>query len=449
MAKKNLLPSFNNPRRRIHKPSQSKRYLGNNYSELLRIEQEGPRNREERRALEKYYRRSGKGKYSTSASLNQPSISKKEYQKALKEHKYFRDEIVGPEPSFEDKIALKNGREYLKQLRSQMAGPKKRFISSEDELNKATYQRELNAYKHFRDEIIGPEPSFEDKIALKNWREYLNQLRDRSKKADEFFEAELNPYKDFTTTAEELEKATRFRDESIGNFIHEKVEEIYAQEKQDELEDKYAAKQIRDLAKRDKAEVELFPESSPSEIKAAQLNEALDIATELQKDFKYGNGKYTQYLEPLMDVLDELGYDYDLKQFEGKNFLYQNVRFTELPDDPRVNQLVDKILGLQWSSYENYQDMLEENAQAAGIDSVENFAVLANVMESSAAWAIAKRDAPNSDQIKTNWVELYDKAEEAYTEGLLNKFIDEVLGHPDNFTLTKVDEWLTDALKGD
>ena len=63
MAKKNLLPSFNNPRRRIRKPSRSKRYLGNNYSELLRIEQEGPRNREERRALAKYYRRNGKGKY--------------------------------------------------------------------------------------------------------------------------------------------------------------------------------------------------------------------------------------------------------------------------------------------------------------------------------------------------------------------------------------------------
>ena len=402
MAKKNLLPSFNNPRRRIHKPSQSKRYLGNNYSGLLRIEQEGPRNREERRALEKYYRRSSKGKYYKPAGVSTS---------------------------------------------------KKGFISTEASLSDATSAYKRNKYKYLKesdkdidvlelDKLMGEIPLANKRAARA--KEVLLQEKREAKDLKKLLGEDT-----FTTTAEELEKATRFRDESIGNFIHEKVEEIYAQEKQDELEDKYAAKQIRDLAKRDKAEVELFPESSPSEIKAAQLNEALDIATELQKDFKYGNGKYTQYLEPLMGVLDELGYDYDLKKFEGKNFLYQNVRFKELPNDPRVNQLVDKILGLQWSSYENYQDMLEENAQAAGISNVENFAVLANVMESSAAWAIAKRDAPNSDQIKTNWVELYDKAEEAYTEGLLNKFIEEVLGHPDNFTLTKVDEWLTDALKGD
>jgi len=392
MAKKNLLPSFNNPRRRIRKPSKTKRYLGNNYSELLRIEQQGPRNREERRALEKYYRRSGKGKYYKPAGMST------------------------------SKGALK---------------------STEATLSEATSAYKSNKLKNLRT------AESRNEVEIKNLTNEIELSNKRAARARDFFNEEKKIKAEFTTSAEEIEKARRYRDESIGNQIYEQVEAIYAQERQDELEDKYAAEQIRDLARRDEAEVELFPESSPSEIKAARLNEALDIATELQKDFKYGNGKYTQYLEPLLKRLDELGYDYDLKQFEGKNFLYQNVRFKELPDDARVNQLVDKILSLNYSSYENYQNMLEENAQAAGITGVENFAVLASVMESSAAWQIAKKNAPDSEQIKTNWVRLYDIAEEAYTEGLLDLFITEVIAHPDDYTLDKAEELITNALKGD
>lgn len=244
-------------------------------------------------------------------------------------------------------------------------------------------------------------------------------------------------------------------------YIFDFIDDIEIQEYEDEVVRnlfKEQANQKRQITRQENKAAKAYAESwKPEEArKADELNEALNIATDLQKNFKNGNGKYAQYLEPLIQRLDELGYKYDEQMDEGKNFLYKNVRFEELPDDQRVNDLVKKILDLNFSSYENYQEMLIENAVDAYntmgdryLNDTQNIAFLLDVMQTSAAWDIAKRNAPNSDQVKTNWTKLYSYADEAQKQGILSDFKEEVMSHPDNYTVEEVEKWLTDALKGD
>lgn len=170
---------------------------------------------------------------------------------------------------------------------------------------------------------------------------------------------------------------------------------------------------------------------------ANKLNEALDIASEIQKNFPHGNGEYAKYLEPLMKYLTGYGTDEDNEYFtvyqdRNKNFLYEDVRFNELPsEDEKVQQYVDKILDLDWSSYENYADkfleiknsIYESNIASDEdvewtIDDYDMVNVLEDIMNTSAAWHIASRNAPDSDQVKSNWVELFNIASDAQKWGL-------------------------------
>ena len=236
------------------------------------------------------------------------------------------------------------------------------------------------------------------------------------------------------------------------------IDDIELQEYEDEVVRQLFKKQTnikRQITRRENKAAKEFSQKSFN--RAEELNKALDIATDLQKNFKHGNGKYAQYLEPLMKRLKELGYDYELDNYNGnKNMLYKSVRFEELPDDQRVNDLVNKILSLNFSSYENYQNMLTENSAMSYVsnvqnsmtqDAAQNMAALEDVMNSSAAWAIAKKNAPDSEQTKANWVQLYSLADLAYKGGLLDKFIQEVISNPDFNTVETVETIITDALR--
>ena len=240
------------------------------------------------------------------------------------------------------------------------------------------------------------------------------------------------------------------------------IDDIELQEYEDEVVRNLFKQQAnikRQITRKENKAAKEYAEAwKPEEEKRAEeLNEALDIASELQKNFKHGNGKYAQYLEPLMQRLKELGYDYDEQLDEGKNFLYKNVRFDKLPDDDRVKQLVDKILSLNYSSYENYQNMLTENAAMAYASNIgsltpeqaQNFAALADIMNTSAAWAIAKKNAPDSEQTKANWVQLYSIADLAYKNGKIEEFTREIINNPDYNTVDTAEKFITEALKGD
>ena len=169
---------------------------------------------------------------------------------------------------------------------------------------------------------------------------------------------------------------------------------------------------------------------------ARKLNDALDIASDIQKNFPHGNGEYAKYLEPLMKALvgsdiDVVNPYYDLADYRGnKNFLYEYVRFEYLPvDNPKVLQYVQKILDLDWSSYENYADRyleIKENiydsntSEITDID-IDMVSILEGIMNTSAAWHIAQRGANDSEQVKSNWVELFNIASDAYKWGLGDK----------------------------
>lgn len=190
--------------------------------------------------------------------------------------------------------------------------------------------------------------------------------------------------------------------------------------------------------------------------RAEQLNKALDTATRLQKHFKYGNGKYSMYLEPLMKRLKELGYDYDLNGFDGNlNMLYKYVRFDKLPDDTKVQKYVDKILALNWSSPENYKKMLDRNSKQAYLTNINSagnkinpqfVSELEELMNSSAAWKIAKKDAPDSDQVKANWVALYNVVEQAFKNNLLDQ-IRQAFFNADATSLDDIENTIFEALK--
>lgn len=248
------------------------------------------------------------------------------------------------------------------------------------------------------------------------------------------------------------------------------IDDIELQEYEDEIVRQLFKEQAnikRQITRRENKAANEYAEIwQPDEVKRAEeLNEALETATVLQKNFKHGNGKYTQFLEPLMDKLKELGYDYDFDNADGKNFYYKNVRFNELPDDPDVNFYVRKILELDFSSMDNYHKMLSENAasayitnvfgtgKSAGVDDASNWIALSQYMSSSAAWAIAKKNAPDSDQVKENWVELYSIGNRAFRENVFDTFIAEVIGNPDGNTVETardtIEDAITDALKGD
>ena len=176
---------------------------------------------------------------------------------------------------------------------------------------------------------------------------------------------------------------------------------------------------------------------------ANKLNDALNIASELQKNFPHGNGKYAAYLEPLMKHLTDYKDDSDNEYFtvyqdRNKNFLYEDVRFHALPyDDPKVRQFVDKILELDWSSYENYADKYQDIRQSiyesnvfgdGDIDEdlkdyeMNMFMELENIMNSSASWHIASLPGLESDQVKARWSQLYNIGKDAVQFGVKDLF---------------------------
>ncbi len=262
-------------------------------------------------------------------------------------------------------------------------------------------------------------------------------------------------------------KQRQFRTE-IKKFKEPGFEELQPHEYVD-----YEALQIAELKKRqavekrretlrEKKEVELFLESE--EDRAEDLNNALDTATRLQSNFSLGNGKYASYLEIIVERLKELGYPVPTYDTKDLNHMYANVRFDRLPNDPDINQAIEQIMKLDFSSEENYHSMKVSSATAAFKTLVDDNNLvdynddlskarmneLLLLMESSAAWEIAKRNAPDSEQIKANWVDLYTKFDEALSNGLKDVVL-EILNNPDSHTvktaLDTVEEEITNALK--
>lgn len=158
---------------------------------------------------------------------------------------------------------------------------------------------------------------------------------------------------------------------------------------------------------------------------ARQLNKALETASSIYP----GNNQYTQYLEPLMEKINETGHpekyyivdeDYDP---DKPAELFQHIKFKEIPLSAESEALKEAILELKWSDKAKYLEEIEQITHGAydkNVSKLKNeysmntIVALENIMNSSAAWHIASRDTDDSEQVKSRWEELFRKATDAY-----------------------------------
>lgn len=227
-----------------------------------------------------------------------------------------------------------------------------------------------------------------------------------------------------------------------------------------ELLDEYYAEQKRfdeALEEREARQAEYQAKRQP----AVKVNEALEYASSLYG----GNSEYTKYLIPLMrqlmgdDYLPEPGdkttYFTISKDYTGNpNELFKYVHFKTIP---RGTEYVDKILELDWSSPENYYSHLADiNAQRYSSNLTDSgftpevINLLEYIMNTSAAWRIAKRNSQDSDQVKSNWLTLFSTAQEAQEAGadVMNKFVQMVMNEEDlGIIMQTVDTMIYSAVK--
>lgn len=224
--------------------------------------------------------------------------------------------------------------------------------------------------------------------------------------------------------------------DSIDDYIDQQVDDINAkyekeQAAQQAFEEKLAAKEARDIAKWEK-------EHQPT-TDADRLNDMFEYASD-----KFGNrDDYQKYLAPLLGELmgDEFyrkllqdpksligDYEYftidDGYRVDNKDNLFKHIHFKDIPAG--FDDYIEQMEVLDWSSPENYamhhadvqRGIYESNLKSLyETDNIVDdtyFVMLEAVMQSSAAWEIAKRSAFDSDQTQSNWFDLYMTGSLAY-----------------------------------
>lgn len=404
LVKRNTLPKFNNPKRRIKKPKQSKRYLSNSYSDIVRISENGPRNREERRALDKYYRRTKQGKYYQPTSQNKS----------------------------------------------------RSFVSTEDVLNQATVAYRKNKAKSLSEKSDG----LKDSIDLAN---------ERAKRANEILKtSDTVPWKEGQTIDDILNEAWNYRQQSMWDEYQKNKaivdeERFYEEAEEAQINDFLTREKAREdfeeqLALKEQRQQDYYAKRRP----AVELNEALQYASSIYG----GNSEYTKYLIPLMRQLmgddeyipeagDKTTYFTISRDYTGNpNELFKYVHFKTIPGD---TSYVDAMLDLDWSSPENYYSHLADiNAQKYASNLADSdiepqvIDMLEYIMNTSAAWRIAKRNAQDSEQVKDNWLALFNTAQDAQNAGtdVMNKFVQMVMNEDDlNLIIQTIDSTIYSALK--
>ena len=210
---------------------------------------------------------------------------------------------------------------------------------------------------------------------------------------------------------------------------------------------------------------------------AEKLNAALDYASD-----KFGNrNDYQMYLAPLLgqimgdDFYQKLlkdpksligDYEYftidDSYQTDSKDNLFKHITFKDIP--PEVDDgYINNILGLDWSTPEAYNNHVQEinhkiyesNLAGQGLDiAATYYMMLETVMQSSAAWHIAQKSVYDSEQSKSNWLDLYTAGMEASdlsnsNPEIWDKFVQMIENETDmNTIINEVDKAITAALKG-
>lgn len=197
------------------------------------------------------------------------------------------------------------------------------------------------------------------------------------------------------------------------------------------------------------------------EARANELNEMLQYASSI-----YGGNK--EYGRELKALLKELMNDPNYKPQPGDGYYLENpyfeiskdytgktaelfkyVTFKRVPEEYEASVIA--IGEMDWSSPENYYSHLADIAaqkydtllKGSGYDPF-TMDILESIMNSSAAWHIACRDAYDSDQALENWQELYDAGRWAIQEGdeyVVDEYVAMILNEDRlDYILRKVDE---------
>jgi len=209
---------------------------------------------------------------------------------------------------------------------------------------------------------------------------------------------------------------------------------------------------------------------------AEKLNAAMEYASD-----KFGNrNDYSKYLFPLIGEMTDEDFmktlmtdpkstigdykDFTIDvDFDGNlNNLFKYIHFKNIP--PEVSDsYIENIIGLEWSTPEAYNNHVQEinskiyesNLAGQGLDiTAPYYMMLESVMQSSAAWHIAQRNAPDSDQVKKNWLDLYSAGMEASdlsnsNPEIWDKFVQMIENETDmNTIINEVDKAITAAMKG-
>ena len=233
----------------------------------------------------------------------------------------------------------------------------------------------------------------------------------------------------------------------------------------------------RQLKSREKFELEQgekayekYRESNPAYI----INKMLTFA----KGKNAPGSDFNQYIIPI--VQEVMGSGYKIKPGEDNKYfsvssdfsglisdpqLYKYIEFKDLPETSNIIQYMNQIEKSGYSSESKYEEMLEDRANRAvntlldrngKIRLTKNLqSVLEDIMNSSAAWNIAKRNTYDSEQTKEAWFEMYDQALDVLAEsGGDPKYIDEIvtmIENEESFSniVRRMDEMLYEIMKGD
>lgn len=153
---------------------------------------------------------------------------------------------------------------------------------------------------------------------------------------------------------------------------------------------------------------------------AKRINEAFDFAKS-----KYGGSKaFAKNLSGLLQQIMGVGYEAkagDSNQYfeidpayTGKETeLFKYIKFKDLPESTNIERYTEKILEDKLASPENYQKAQDEIHQKSyetfteknKLDTLDGkkAQMLYDIMNSSSAWNIAKKDTFDSEQVAENW----------------------------------------------
>lgn len=209
---------------------------------------------------------------------------------------------------------------------------------------------------------------------------------------------------------------------------------------------------------------------------AEKLNAAMAYASD-----KFGNrNDYSKYLLPLIGEMTNEDFMRNLMtnpksavgdykdftiddDFDGNlNNLFKYIHFKDIPPEAS-DSYIENIINLEWSTPEAYNNHVQEindkiyasNLKGEGIEiNSTYYMLLESIMQSSAAWNIAKRNAYDSDQVKSNWLTLYSAGMEASdmsntNPSILDKFNQMVMNEESlDVIIATIDNAIAAALKG-